>query len=61
LVTAFALAKKFSYPERNKGISLVDALLLLEAEDNNTFIYTSDELMTRWINKHNQPSAILFK
>jgi predicted nucleic acid-binding protein len=61
LSKALELARKFSFPEKKKGISLVDAFLLLEAEEYKTVIYTSDELMTLWINKHNSPSAILFK
>lgn len=61
LTKALSLAQKFSFPEKKKGISLVDSFLLLEAEEYKTVIYTTDELMTLWINKHNLPSAIFFK
>jgi predicted nucleic acid-binding protein len=61
LTKAISLAQKYSFPEKKKGISLVDAFLLLEAEENKTVIYTTDELMTLWINNYNLPSAVLFK
>jgi predicted nucleic acid-binding protein len=61
LTKALELAQKYTNPVTKKAISLVDAFLLLEAEEYNTVIYTSDVLMTIWINKHKRPSAILFK
>jgi predicted nucleic acid-binding protein len=61
LTRAYSVVQKFTFPEKKKGISLVDAFLLLEAEDHKTVIYTTDELMTLWKNKYNSPSAILFK
>ncbi|MGL4757958.1 MAG: type II toxin-antitoxin system VapC family toxin [Patescibacteria group bacterium] len=61
LIKALSLAQKFSFPEKKKGISLVDAFLLLEAEAYDTVIYTTDEIMTLWTNKHKKSSAVLFR
>jgi hypothetical protein len=58
---AFALSNNPNYIDEGKGLSMVDSLLLLQMEDENGVIYSTDKRMSyyhtsadrqvaRWVN-----------
>ena len=58
---AFKLSADPNYVENKKGLSMVDVLLLIQMEDEDGLIYTSNLRMSYFINKHNKPSAIYYQ
>jgi predicted nucleic acid-binding protein len=51
---AFQLAGNKNYIDENKGLSMVDALLLLQMSDENGVIYSSDKRMSFYCNEESR-------
>ena len=51
---AFVLSSSSNYIHEGKGLSMVDSLLLLQMNDENGVIYTTDKRMSFYSNSHDR-------